>query len=163
VFGVNYVSTRGASLRNVTKSMDVVGWGDAERRNAAEGVSPLAACFLGIQEEEPGRWESGKPAFGFPLFHPPQSSELWECGNLAGLWRDSQGARGKRGKPAFGFPRFPQPRHFHSSPNAQARGTVATVRPKRVNGGQYSERPRIGPASVRMVRRPARSSARIRL
>ena len=36
------------------------------------------------------RWESGKPAFGFPLFHPPSSPELWECGNLAGCWRDFQ-------------------------------------------------------------------------
>src|SRR5215471_7395319 len=65
--------------------------------------------------EESRRWESGKPAVGFPLFHPPSSSEMWECGNLAGFWRDFQGARGKSGKPVFGFPRFPQPRHFHSS------------------------------------------------
>jgi hypothetical protein len=42
-------------------------------------------------------------------------SELWECGNLAAVGRDFQGARGKSGKPVFGFPRFPQPRHFHSS------------------------------------------------
>src|SRR5215469_11852915 len=65
--------------------------------------------------DQSGRWESGKPAFGFPLFHPPSSPELWKCGNLACFWRDFQGARGKSGKPAFGFPRFPQPRHFHSS------------------------------------------------
>src|SRR5712692_3648985 len=57
-------------------------------------------------------WKSGKPAFGFPLFHrgPPP---LWECGNLALCARFPRGC-GKRGKPAFGFPRFPQPRHFHS-------------------------------------------------
>ncbi len=60
-------------------------------------------------------WESGKPDFGFPLFQTA-SPELWECGNLAWLWRDYQEARGKSGKPAFGLPRFPQPRHFHSSP-----------------------------------------------
>src|SRR5664279_526628 len=61
------------------------------------------------------RWKSGKPAFGFPLFHPLRPSAPWECGNLACLWRDFQGARGKRGKPAVGFPRFPQPRHFHGA------------------------------------------------
>ena len=66
------------------------------------------------------RWESGKPAFGFPLFHSA-SPELWECGTLACCWRDFQGARRKRGKPAFGFPRFPQPRHFHSSPEPGCR------------------------------------------
>ena len=80
----------------------------------AEGDSP-PPCF-GFWSIYPGRWESGKPAVGFPLFHPPSSPELWKCGNLARIWRDFQGARGKRGKPALGFPRFPQPRHFHSSP-----------------------------------------------
>ena len=64
---------------------------------------------------ESGRWESGKPDFGFPLSHPPSSSAQWKCGNPAGCWRDFQGARGKRGKPAFGFPRFPQHRHFHGA------------------------------------------------
>src|SRR5262249_30414622 len=45
---------------------------------------------------------------------PPSSPELWECGNLAGCWRDFQGARGKSGKPVFGLstlstaPAFPQ-------------------------------------------------------
>src|SRR6266481_1519637 len=81
---------------------------------AGEGEAPPAGCFFVLEREKPRRWESGKPAFGFPLFHPPSSSKLWECGNLARFWRDSQGARGKRGKPAFGFPRFPQPWHFHS-------------------------------------------------
>jgi hypothetical protein len=54
-------------------------------------------------------------------------------------------------------PAFPQLSDPHEG------GTGATVRAKRVNGWQYPERLRIGPASVRMVRRPARSSARIRL
>src|SRR5258708_38459010 len=44
--------------------------------------------------------------FWFSLFQPPSSSELLECGSLAWLLRDSQGARGKRGKPVFGFPPF---------------------------------------------------------
>jgi hypothetical protein len=51
-----------------------------------------------------GKW---KTCSWFSTFPPPSSSELWECGNLACLWRDSQGARGKRGKTVFGFPRFP--------------------------------------------------------
>ena len=75
---------------------------------------PRSACCL-IGKRKSGRWESGKPAFGFPLSHPPSSSALWECGNPACRWRDFQGARGKRGKPAFGFPRFPQRSHFHGA------------------------------------------------
>jgi len=74
-----------------------------------------SAWFFVLERVKPGRWESGKPAFGFPLFHPPSWPKLWECGNLACCWRDFQGARGKSGKLAFGFPCFPQPRHFHSS------------------------------------------------
>src|ERR1035437_5401767 len=61
-------------------------------------------------------WESGKPDFGFPLFHPGHA-RLWECGNLAPWARFPRG-RGKRGKAAFAFPRFPWTRHFHSPPPA---------------------------------------------
>jgi PAS fold len=86
----------------------------AERCCISRRGGSLAAVVL-VLKYHSGRWESGKPAFGFPLFHPPSSPELWKCGNLACLWRDFQGARGKSGKPAVGFPRFPQPRHFHSS------------------------------------------------
>jgi hypothetical protein len=46
--------------------------------------------------------ESGKPAFGFPLFLGP--SELLECGNGNAI---SKGG-GKGGKPGFGFPGFPR-------------------------------------------------------
>jgi len=81
----------------------------------AKGYHWGGAVLFCSRRDEPRRWESGKPAFGFPLFHPPSSPELWECGNLAVFWRDSQGARGKSGKPVFGFPCFPQPRHFHGS------------------------------------------------
>src|ERR1022692_4918160 len=89
--------------------------GEAARSAArAGGDSPPAVVFFGLKERESGRWESGKPAFGFPLFHPPSSPELWECGNLAGLWRDFQGARGKSGEACFWLstlstgPAFPQ-------------------------------------------------------
>ena len=78
-------------------------------------AKPARLCVLLLEREKPRRWESGKPAFGFPLFHPPSSPALGKCGNLACCWRDSQGARGNSGKPVFGFPRFPQPRHFHSA------------------------------------------------
>jgi|SRR5580698_657734 hypothetical protein len=56
-------------------------------------------------------WESGKPVFGFPLFHPGYAGR-WECGNLALLARFPRDG-GKRGKAAFAFPRFPRARHFH--------------------------------------------------
>ena len=87
-----------------------------EGRSAAARARAIARprvvfWFSGIGTEAVGKW---KTCFWFSTFPPPSSSKLWECGNLARLWRDSQGARGKRGKPAFGFPRFPQPRHFHS-------------------------------------------------
>ena len=49
------------------------------------GEAPPSAAFLLCEKENSGRWESGKPAFGFPLFHPPSSPELGECGNLACL------------------------------------------------------------------------------
>jgi hypothetical protein len=58
--------------------------------------------------------ESGKPGFGFPLFHAAHAG-LWECGNLA-VWARFPRGGGKRGKAAFAFPRFPWPRHFHSLP-----------------------------------------------
>src|SRR5579872_1158607 len=57
-------------------------------------------------------WESGKPAFGFPLFHP-RLAELWECGNLAAFARFPRGG-GNGGKLAFQLstvstdPSFPQ-------------------------------------------------------
>jgi hypothetical protein len=77
---------------------------------------PRRSCsFVERAIEAVGKWETGKPAFGFLLFHPPSSPELWEWGISLVFRRDFQGARGKSGKPAFGFPRFPQARHFHSS------------------------------------------------
>ena len=51
-------------------------------------AKPARGCFFVLEREKPGRWESGKPAFGFPLFHPPSWPELWECGNLACFRRD---------------------------------------------------------------------------
>ena len=57
-------------------------------------------------------WESGKPAFGFPLSHDREAG-LWECGNLAPSARFPRDG-GRRGKAAFAFPRLPRARHFHS-------------------------------------------------
>ena len=54
-------------------------------------------------------WESGKPAFGFPLFHPPSSPELWKCGNLARSWRDFQGAVERGGSLLLAFHAFHSP------------------------------------------------------
>ena len=79
--------------------------GEARRRSSL-------FCF---ETQDSGRWESGKPAFGFPLFHRPRRRRCGNVGISPAVWRDFQGVRGKRGKPAFGFPRFPQPRHFHSA------------------------------------------------
>src|SRR6516164_1545238 len=95
--------------------LDVKGRVKGSHLGGAKGYHWGGAVLFCSRRDEPRRWESGKPAFGFPLFHPPSSPELWECGNLAVFWRDSQGARGKSGKPVFGFPCFPQPRHFHGS------------------------------------------------
>jgi len=70
-------------------------------------------------------WESGKPGFGFPLFHGREAG-LWECGNLALLARFPRDG-GKSGKAALAFPRFPPSRHFHSPfPSPVARRIWAT-------------------------------------
>src|SRR6266446_8554817 len=114
--GVNYFFGLTTTISPYQRQLLLDSWAARSARRRAEGVARprgLVVCFSDIYIRGGGKVE--KPVFGFPLFHPPSSPELWECGNLACLWRDSQGARGKRGKPAFGFPRFPQPRHFHSS------------------------------------------------
>jgi hypothetical protein len=74
----------------------------ADSAAAGEGEA-RQRVFFDLERVKPGRWESRKPALGFPLFHRPSWPELWECGNLAGFWRDFQGAREKGGKPALGF------------------------------------------------------------
>jgi hypothetical protein len=33
--------------------------------------------FSVLRDKYSERWKSGKPAFGFPLFHPPSPPELW--------------------------------------------------------------------------------------
>jgi len=84
------------------------------RRRRRTGVSPTAAAkgsfFRPTQNR---RRESGKPAFGFPLFRRIAGAvEMWESRLLLARFpRDC----GNGGKPAFGVPRFPQSRHFHSS------------------------------------------------
>ncbi len=84
-----------------------------------EEAAPRPTSFLGfgfgnkakgLLVAWPG-WESGKPGFGFPLFHPGHAGR-WECGNLALFARFPRDG-GKRGKAAFAFPRFPRARHFH--------------------------------------------------
>src|SRR5450432_1908992 len=71
--------------------------------SAGGGRSPPADCSGEIKRT---RWESGKAAFAFPLFHRAVAGavEMWESRLL--LARFPRGC-GKRGKPAFGFPRFP--------------------------------------------------------
>jgi hypothetical protein len=68
------------------------------------------------------RWESGNPAFGFPLFHGTprssasspsctrikQPSALWKCGNLAVFARFPR-RHGNGGKHAVRFHRFHPP------------------------------------------------------
>ena len=116
----NYFCRSCCLTRKCYRILDVV----ARRRGAPQWAGAIArrCCVLDWRNRASGRWESGKPAFGFPLFHPPSPPELWKCGNRAAFWRDFQGARGKSGKPVFGFPRFPQFRHFHSSALAFVRG-----------------------------------------
>jgi hypothetical protein len=47
--------------------------------------------LLVLRERASGLWESGKPAFGFPLFHPLSPAAGVECGNreaiFEGLWK----------------------------------------------------------------------------
>jgi NADH dehydrogenase len=71
--------------------------------------APPAGRSCSFVREESRRWESGKPALGFPLFHPPSSPELWECGNLAVFWRDFQGLVGRVGSLPLAFHAFHSP------------------------------------------------------
>src|SRR5919109_4242060 len=91
------------------------GIGNGEAAAAADFLS----LFFGFHRKNSGHrrerlWESGKPAFGFPLFHRREAG-LWECGNLAFFARFPRDG-GKSGKAAFAFPLFPRARHFHSPP-----------------------------------------------
>ena len=93
-------------------------------RRPRSGRLPFFGFWLSERRKNRRRerlWESGKPAFGFPLFHGREAG-LWECGNLAFFARFPRGG-GKRGKAAFAFPRFPRARHFHSPrPRYRKRG-----------------------------------------
>ena len=87
------------------------------RNEEAATAADFLSLFFDFQKENKNRrrerlWESGKPVFGFPLFHGREAG-LWECGNLA-LFARFPRAGGKSGKAAFAFPRFPRARHFHS-------------------------------------------------
>ena len=66
---------------------------------------PLTHESLSLRRRLSGRWESGNPAFGFPLSHGPKfffvspgfeslSGNRRSCGNggISPPWRDSQGA-----------------------------------------------------------------------
>jgi len=76
------------------------------------GRSPLAVGFgfvrINRTHHREAGWESGKPAFGFPLSQHA-SPALWECGNLAGCWRDFQGAVGRVGSLGLAFHAFHRP------------------------------------------------------
>ena len=48
----------------------------------ATGLLTITPMGLSPTEHASLRWTRG-----FPLSHPPSLSELWECGNLARLWR----------------------------------------------------------------------------
>ena len=113
--GVNYFFALTTIISPDQRQLLFDPWAARSARRRAGAKPARGPVFVLELHIHSGRWESGKPAFGFPLSHPPSPPELWKCGNLAAFGRDSQGARGKRGKPVFGFPRFPQSRHFHSS------------------------------------------------
>src|SRR6266849_2010786 len=72
--------------------------------------SAAKASFLNWFEREDRKWESGKPAFGFPLFHA--SPGPWECGNRVAI---SKGW-GKQRETWFWFSSFSTARHFHGPP-----------------------------------------------
>src|ERR1043166_9034958 len=41
--------------------------------------APAGFAFFVLRNKDSGRWESGKPAFGFPVFHRPRRRR---CGNV---------------------------------------------------------------------------------
>src|SRR5579872_2802417 len=93
---------------------------DREMRRPRSGRLPffgfLVFWFFGFLSESRSHrrerlWESGKPAFGFPLSQGREAGR-WECGNLALSARFPRDG-GKSGKAVFAFPLFPRARHFH--------------------------------------------------
>src|SRR5689334_3095593 len=73
---------------------------EVERSSACQ-----ASFYFEVEKrKQEQQWESGKPAFGFPLFHCRRG-----CGNvgIAQFAISKDGGRG--GKPGVGFPRRPRP------------------------------------------------------
>src|SRR2546428_11624084 len=81
----------------------------------AGGEARRRVLFFGFETEDSGRWESGKPAFGFPLFHRPRRRHCGNVGISPALGEISKGLVERVGSLLFGFPLFPQSRHFHSA------------------------------------------------
>src|SRR6202040_4460945 len=82
-------------------------------RRRAEGEARPRPGFSFREKGDSWRWESGKPAFGFPLFHPPASAgavEMWESRVLCEISKE----RWEEGKsclwisPLSTVPPFPQ-------------------------------------------------------
>src|ERR1017187_4769183 len=89
---------------------------DRRRSAVLPGDQPrLFPCAAGRS----GRWESGNPDFGFPLFHGSHmgplvlvlSGERITVAGTVGMWKSPPlrfpSVRGNGGKPAVGFPLFP--------------------------------------------------------
>src|SRR3954471_4644938 len=80
--------------------VDVVGW--AERGGEARAFSVRVSTI---------RDRGGKVGNLLLVFHfsTASSSELWECGNLAWVWRDFQGAVERGGSLLLAFHAFHSP------------------------------------------------------
>src|SRR6185369_13228875 len=114
-----------------------LGRGGAERRRAGAIARPLLRS-LNFEGRNSRRWKSRNLVLIFDFTIRPSSAERWECGNLAGLWRDFQKGSWKEGAACCWLPTlstapaFPQlsPLSFFTGGFAPRAWLVATTPPK---------------------------------
>ena len=94
----------------------------ARSRSAVLGDNQT--CFFPCAAGRSGRWESGNPDFGFPLFHGPHIGPGFglvgrkrAVAEAVGMWKSPPlrlpSVRGNGGKPAIWLSTVSTTRHFH--------------------------------------------------
>ncbi|MCU1292555.1 MAG: hypothetical protein JWP08_1405 [Bryobacterales bacterium] len=85
VFGVNYFFCLTTIISLDQRQLLLTSSAGAKRNRGAGGAARACLFCSFLRREKRRRWESGKPALGFPLFHPPSRRS---CGNvgISPLW-----------------------------------------------------------------------------
>ena len=85
MFGVNYFFCLTTIISPDQRQLLLTSSAGAKRHRGAGGAARACLFCSFLRREKRRRWESGKPALGFPLFHPPSRRS---CGNvgISPLW-----------------------------------------------------------------------------